>query len=60
MKLTKMSLACLTLSLLIGCAHISDGCSWVEKITVDEADVLARATQEQIVSHNIAVERFCR
>jgi len=55
-----MSLACLTLSLLIGCAHTSDGCSWVGKITVDEADVLARATQEQIVAHNMAVEEFCR
>ena len=60
MKLTKMSLACLTLSLLIGCANTSDGCSWVGKITVDEADMLARATQEQIVAHNMSVERFCR
>jgi len=51
---------CLMMSLLIGCVSPSDGCAWVEKITVQEDDVLARATMEQIVAHNMAVEEFCR
>jgi hypothetical protein len=55
-----MWLICLTMSLLNGCASTGDGCAWVERITVDETDILVRSTQEQIVAHNMAVEEFCR
>ena len=42
------------------CAATSDGCAWVQKITVNDADVITRPTAEQIVAHNRAVQKFCR
>lgn len=55
-----MWLALATTILCASCAATSDGCGWVRKITVNDGDVITRPTAEQIVSHNRAVERFCR
>lgn len=51
---------CLMTILIAGCANFSDGCGWVEKIIISNSDSLTRSTKEQIVTHNIAVEEFCR
>jgi len=48
------------MSLTTACVSINDGCAWVEKITVQAEDVLVRSTKEQIVVHNMAVDKFCR
>lgn len=56
----KTLLALATMIFSASCAATSDGCAWVQKITVSDADVITRPTAEQIVAHNRAVQKFCR
>ena len=44
-----------------GCAStvVTDGCSWVQTITVSRQDVLTDQTAKEILAHNEKVEKFC-
>jgi hypothetical protein len=45
-----------------GCASTAgtDGCSWVQIITVSKDDVLTDQTAREILGHNEKVEAICR
>ena len=57
-----MSLLLSLMTFVSACQSISvtDGCSWVQVITVSRQDVLTDQTAREIVSHNEKVEKFCR
>ena len=50
----------LMISSLSGCATRIVDCTAVDLIKPSRADVLTRGTKEQIVQHNLWVERNCR
>jgi hypothetical protein len=54
-----LSLCLMTIG-LSGCAGTSDGCVWVRQIHTVEGDHLTRVTEDQIIAHNMKIERFCR
>lgn len=59
-RYARMLLALTMILFIASCAATSDGCAWIQKIHVQPGDVISRPTAEAIVSHNRAVEKFCR
>lgn len=44
-----------------GCAGPAPSeCSWSRYILMSPRDALTKGTEDQIIAHNIKVERFCR
>lgn len=47
---------------LTGCTRVDlpGECAWVKTITLAPSDVVARSTENEIISHNRKVYEFCR